>query len=90
MHMNNKNHPLPGKVKEQISKTRYLIDFEDGRSAEVALSGKYVIHGVELSVGSKVFVLILENSFVTGHILSATDFKVNGWCGWTDEHEPRI
>jgi len=82
--------PIRAVVMEQKSKTRYKVELEDGKGLLVALSGKYVINGVELSEGANVFIMPLENKVVDGYILTATDFKINNWSGWTDRHEPKI
>lgn len=73
--------PSQAVVIAQKSKTRYLVELTDGKEIEVGLSGKYVIHGVELSVGAKVFVQLLDNGRLDGYVLTLSDFKMNNWPG---------
>jgi translation initiation factor IF-1 len=80
--------PTQAIVKVQKSFTRYIVELNDGQEIEVILPGKIAMRVVKLTVGAKIFVMLYENRSVDGHILTQTDFKLNGWPGWTEEHEP--
>lgn len=82
--------PCEAIIKTQKSKTRYIAGLSDGKEIEVGLSAKYVMHGIELSVGAKIFVQLLENQRLDGYILTLSDFKMNNWLGWTEEYEPQL
>lgn len=75
-------------VKSQKSFSIYIVELDNGKEIEVLLSAKYAMNGINLSVGAKVFVLVLDNYRADGRILTYSDFKANGWPGWTEEHEP--
>jgi translation initiation factor IF-1 len=84
------NSIVEGTVTEQISSVLYEVICFDGRRI-VASIGKNLIHGVQLSIGAKVFVYLLPNRTNSdGKILTASDFKVNNWDGWSDQHEPKL
>jgi translation initiation factor IF-1 len=80
--------PTQAIVNAQKSFTRYIVELTDGKEIEVLLSAKYPMNGINLSIGAKVFVLVLDNYRADGRILTYSDFKLNGWPGWTEEHEP--
>lgn len=82
--------PSEAIVKAQKSKTRYIAELSDGQEIEVGLSVKYVMHGVELSVGAKIFVQLLDNRRLDGYVLTLSDFKMNNWSGWTEDYEPQL
>lgn len=77
-----------GTVKDKKTRTKYIVELSTGEEIEVRLSIKYVLNGMELFVGAKVFVMQTPDSPIKGYVLTATDFKLNGWIGWTDEYEP--
>lgn len=78
-----------GTVKEKKTRAKYIVNLVTGEEIEVRLSIKYILHGMELFVGAKVFVMQTPDRPIKGYILTETDFKLNGWIGWTSEHEPR-
>lgn len=84
------SEPSEAIVKSQKSKTRYIAELPDGQKIEVGLSVKYVMHGIELSVGAKIFVQLFENRRLGGYVLTLSDFKMNNWSGWTEEYEPQL
>lgn len=80
---------VEGIVTEQLSILLYEVECLDGRKL-VASLGKSVISGAKLSIGARVFVQLLSRPNNDGKILNASDFKSNGWKGWTDQHEPKL
>jgi len=77
-----------GIVFEKKSRIHYIVKLLDVEEVNVYLSLNYVLHNMELKVGSKVFVGVFPKTS-RNYILTASDFKLNGWSGWTDEHEPK-
>ncbi|WP_373553683.1 hypothetical protein [Haliscomenobacter sp.] len=80
---------LEGIVTEQFSILLYEVECFDGRKL-VASLGKIVISGAKLSIGARVFVKLVDRPNYDGKILNKLDFKINGWEGWTDQHEPKL
>lgn len=78
-----------GIIVEKKSRIKYLVRLHSKEEVEVRLALNYVAHGMELFEGAKVFVMRTPENFIKGYILTSTDFKLNGWLGWTEEHEPR-
>lgn len=79
---------IEGIVTEQLSILLYEVQCFEGQKL-VASLGKIVMSGAKLSIGARVFVKLVDRPNYDGKILNKMDFKIKGWQGWTDEHEPK-
>ena len=82
-------YKVEGIVEEKLSKNLYSVQIEKGIMRKVRFSAKLRMHYGEINIGAKVYVELPIDESKLGTFLSATDFKVNGWTGWTEEHEPK-
>jgi hypothetical protein len=80
--------PIVGRVVEKISSTTYLVDLPySDKPKTIRLSAKYVMVGIELEVGSKVYVQAVDSSRMDGYFLTKVDFKGTDYS-WEDGFYP--
>ena len=83
------NNRVEGVVIERKSRKIYLVELPSEEIVEMHLTPSQVWNYVHLSIGAKVFVLILSTTpKLTGRLLTGTDFKLNNWPGWSSDYEP--
>ena len=86
--MNEKRLKAEGIVEKKLSDGLYKIKLSDGSITEAKLSAKQKLNYKELSIGAKVYLEVSDNEKRYDRFLTRTDFKINNWTGWTEEHEP--
>lgn len=72
---------VEGIVRQQLSRQRFIVELLDGNEVEMRLKPKQMMNYIRITLGQKVHLMLMPENEKEGLLLTATDFKINGWEG---------